>query len=263
MNKECKKKAEVQRKLSQLQLEEMTKKEKDKKKQAAVAEPGTMMPTVKQAQPQPFTPLTQQPQSQSSPASPVVNVYTQNSGNPYNGNRQSQYRGPQGQGLDMLSSRAGSGPWATAQVAHMVDPAMLSSRDPLASAKGLWSIGDAIRKVTSEEIVLLTPTHQCSRDREDRDSRYREERDSKDRETAITNQADEEPVVQVLINKRHTNGATYTCVSSKYASHLPMAGTFAKTIGFVGQTQLIPMTAPVTLKLLRYPSWYQTPHQSI
>ena len=27
-------------------------------------------------------------------------------------------------------------------------------------------------------------------------------------------------------------GATYTCVGSKYASHLPMAGKFAKTVGF-------------------------------
>jgi len=44
-------------------------------------------------------------------------------------------------------------------------------------------------------------------------------------------------------------GATYTCVGSKYASHLPMAGKFAKTVGFSGQTQLIPMTAPVTLQL--------------
>jgi len=44
-------------------------------------------------------------------------------------------------------------------------------------------------------------------------------------------------------------GATYTCVNSKHASHLPMAGSFAKTVGFSGQPQLIPMTAPVTLKL--------------
>ena len=44
-------------------------------------------------------------------------------------------------------------------------------------------------------------------------------------------------------------GAAYSCVSSKYASHLPMARKFAKTVGFSGQTQLIPLTAPVTLKL--------------
>jgi len=44
-------------------------------------------------------------------------------------------------------------------------------------------------------------------------------------------------------------GATYTCVGTKYASHLPMATKYAKTVGFSGQTQLIPMTAPVTLKL--------------
>ena len=72
---------ELQRKLSQLQLEDMTKKDKDKKKQAVFAEPGTMTPIVQQAPPQEFSPLPQQPQSQRSPAPPVVNVYTQNSGN--------------------------------------------------------------------------------------------------------------------------------------------------------------------------------------
>ena len=44
-------------------------------------------------------------------------------------------------------------------------------------------------------------------------------------------------------------GATYTCVRSKYASHLPMAEKFVKTVGFSGKTQLIPVTAPVTLEL--------------
>lgn len=42
-------------------------------------------------------------------------------------------------------------------------------------------------------------------------------------------------------------GATYTCVSSNYASHLPMSGKYAKTIGFSGKAQLNPMTAPVRL----------------
>ena len=42
-------------------------------------------------------------------------------------------------------------------------------------------------------------------------------------------------------------GATYTCVSPNYASHLPMSGKYAKTIGFSGNTQIIPMTAPVRL----------------
>ena len=41
----------------------------------------------------------------------------------------------------------------------------------------------------------------------------------------------------------HT-GATYTCVGPNYASHLPMAGKFTKTLEFSGHTQLIPMTAP-------------------
>lgn len=43
-------------------------------------------------------------------------------------------------------------------------------------------------------------------------------------------------------------GATYTCVNLDYATHLPMSGKFVKTVGFSGQTQIIPMTAPVQLK---------------
>ncbi len=43
-------------------------------------------------------------------------------------------------------------------------------------------------------------------------------------------------------------GAVYTCVNSNYASHLPLSGKFAKTIGFLGQIQLIPLTAPVCLQ---------------
>lgn len=99
---------EVQRKLSQLQLEELTRKDKDKKKQAVVAEPGTMTPVVQRAPPQMNfsqvppqapSPLVQQPQSQGSPAPPIVNVYTQNREQGISkGNRQkNQYRGPQGQ----------------------------------------------------------------------------------------------------------------------------------------------------------------------
>uniref|UniRef100_A0A4W5Q3E0 ribonuclease H n=1 Tax=Hucho hucho TaxID=62062 RepID=A0A4W5Q3E0_9TELE len=60
--------------------------------------------------------------------------------------------------------------------------------------------------------------------------------------------ADQEPMLQVQIENRGTpmmidTGATYTCVSPNYASHLPMSGKYAKT----GNTQLIPMTAPVRL----------------
>ncbi|XP_034146454.1 uncharacterized protein LOC117593909 [Esox lucius] len=66
----------------------------------------------------------------------------------------------------------------------------------------------------------------------------------------LTSQADEEPMLQVRINDRGTpmmvdTGVTYTCVSPNYASHLPKSGKYAKTKGFSGQTQLIPMTAPV------------------
>ena len=66
---------------------------------------------------------------------------------------------------------------------------------------------------------------------------------------AITKQADEESILQVLVNDRGSpmvadTGATYTCVGSKYASHLPMAGKFAKTVGFSGHTQSIPISTP-------------------
>ncbi len=43
-------------------------------------------------------------------------------------------------------------------------------------------------------------------------------------------------------------GAVYTSVNSNYASHHPLSGKFAKTIGFSGQMQLIPMKAPVCLQ---------------
>ncbi|XP_034146322.1 uncharacterized protein LOC117593883 [Esox lucius] len=59
-------------------------------------------------------------------------------------------------------------------------------------------------------------------------------------------------MLQVHINDRDTpmmvdTGATYTCISPNYASHLPRSGKYAKTIGFSGQAQLIPMTTPVKL----------------
>ncbi len=44
-------------------------------------------------------------------------------------------------------------------------------------------------------------------------------------------------------------GAVNTCVNSNYASHLLLSGKFAKTVGFSGQMQLIPMTAPVCLQM--------------
>lgn len=52
-------------------------------------------------------------------------------------------------------------------------------------------------------------------------------------------------------------GATYTCASPKYAMPLPKSDKFAKTVGFLGQAQLIPVTAPVSLtphnKTMRIP----------
>ena len=91
---------EVLRKLSQIQLEELTK----KKKQAVVSEPvETILQAVQQGSPltqppqQAFSPPVQQPQSQWSPTPPVIQIHTHNSGNPTNGNRQNQSKGSQGQ----------------------------------------------------------------------------------------------------------------------------------------------------------------------
>ncbi|KAI2647270.1 Gag-Pol polyprotein [Labeo rohita] len=39
-------------------------------------------------------------------------------------------------------------------------------------------------------------------------------------------------------------GATFSCLNPIYASHLPMSGKYMKTVGFSGVTQLLPMTAP-------------------
>ncbi|XP_016102534.1 uncharacterized protein [Sinocyclocheilus grahami] len=44
-------------------------------------------------------------------------------------------------------------------------------------------------------------------------------------------------------------GATYSCLNPRYASHLPMSGKYIKTVGFSGTTQLLPMTAPVSISL--------------
>lgn len=59
-------------------------------------------------------------------------------------------------------------------------------------------------------------------------------------------------MLQVQVEGRPTpmmvdTGAMYTCVSPNYALHLPMSGKFVKTVGFSGQTQILPKTAPVQL----------------
>ena len=69
----------------------------------------------------------------------------------------------------------------------------------------------------------------------------------------ISSNADQEPMLQVKIEDKITpimldTGATYSCLSPNYASHLPRSGKFVKTVGFSGLTQLIPMTAPVSIK---------------
>ncbi|CAL8258802.1 unnamed protein product [Arctogadus glacialis] len=98
---------EVRRKLSQLQLEELTRREKEKEKQAVVSEPvETILQAVQQGAPQTqppqqaFSPPVQQPQSQWSPTLPfsyTIQIHLHNTGNPTNGNRQNQNKGPQGQ----------------------------------------------------------------------------------------------------------------------------------------------------------------------
>lgn len=69
----------------------------------------------------------------------------------------------------------------------------------------------------------------------------------------LTTNADQEPMLKIKIEGKTTpmlvdTRAVYTCVNSNYASHLPLSGKFAKTVGFSGQMQLIPMTAPVCLQ---------------
>ncbi len=66
----------------------------------------------------------------------------------------------------------------------------------------------------------------------------------------LKTKADQEPILQIDLEGKTTpmildTGAVYTCVNSNDVSHLPLSGKFAKTIGFSGQMQLIPLTAPV------------------
>ena len=99
---------DVLRKLSQLQLEELTR----KKKQVVVSEPvETILQAVQQGAPQTqppqqaFSPPVQQPQSQWSPTPPfsyTIQIHLHNTGNPTNGNRQNQNKGPKGQYINNL-----------------------------------------------------------------------------------------------------------------------------------------------------------------
>jgi len=70
----------------------------------------------------------------------------------------------------------------------------------------------------------------------------------------ISANADQEPMMKIEIENRMVpimldTGATYTCLSPTYASHLPKSGKYVKTVGFSGLTQMIPMTAPVRIKI--------------
>ncbi len=70
----------------------------------------------------------------------------------------------------------------------------------------------------------------------------------------ISCDADQEPMLQVNIEGKPITlmldtGASYSCLNPRYASHLPMSGKYIKTVGFSGVTQLLPMTAPVSITL--------------
>jgi len=70
----------------------------------------------------------------------------------------------------------------------------------------------------------------------------------------ISTNADQEPMMKIEIENRMApimldTGATYTSLSPSYASHLPKSGKYIKTIGFSGLTQMVPMTAPVRIKV--------------
>ena len=74
--------------------------------------------------------------------------------------------------------------------------------------------------------------------------------------TVLSERADKEPVLQVLIEGKSVRvmidtGATYTCVSTDEARHIPLSSTgrVAKTIGFSGQVQIIPFSAPITIEV--------------
>ena len=61
-------------------------------------------------------------------------------------------------------------------------------------------------------------------------------------------------MLEVLVNRKKVEylsdtGATYTWVKPSDASHLPMSKKRAKTVGFSGQVQLIPFTAPVEIAI--------------
>ena len=94
---------EVQRKLYQLQLEDLTRKERDKRQagvleQAAVISQAAQQGALQNQYPRlAFSHPVRQPQSQLSPTPTVTHVHIHNYGNPTNKNRQNQYKGPQGQ----------------------------------------------------------------------------------------------------------------------------------------------------------------------
>src|SRR4029434_7899011 len=74
--------------------------------------------------------------------------------------------------------------------------------------------------------------------------------------TVLSERADKEPVMAVQIEGKSVRvmidtGATYTCVSTDEARHIPLSSTgrVAKTIGFSGQVQIIPFSAPITIEV--------------
>ena len=72
----------------------------------------------------------------------------------------------------------------------------------------------------------------------------------------LSKQADKEPVMEVQIEGETVKlmvdtGATFTCICTADAQHLPLSSTgkVAKTVGFSGQIQIIPFSDPVLIQM--------------
>lgn len=61
---------------------------------------------------------------------------------------------------------------------------------------------------------------------------------------------EQDPTIMVEVNGCSLEvmadcGASFTCIRSEDAIHLPMSGQLVRTVGFEGMQQLIPLTKPV------------------
>lgn len=67
----------------------------------------------------------------------------------------------------------------------------------------------------------------------------------------ILTQPQEEPIIMVTIDQKVIpfmvdTGAIHSCIGRRGA-HLPMSASSVKTVGFSGNTQVIPLTQPVPI----------------